>query len=732
MAGRELGMVDRVQMIRTSQLASEDSLAGRPWLSAQSPGWVPSGSSVIIAGREIGGLVYVSAQSQGSGHRRARICRACIDPVLPVAPVGCDRRGDEMSLWPSYSEISQACRATYLDWLAKGRSDPSMHPGYVLLYLYGLERRFLIDSPSGPERVVILDEVMRLRHLLTDSDCVKRRLDEFIDIAGMISRGELSANLAEFREPMIGHGDSDLPLSLKMSLGRSIAAGEPLDDSGLFSWFMALSGKRLRLPALRCGEEFRQLFKRKFDARFPDGLQVRKPRRKLLAYYHAMSGEFGGLLDVAGANGSVVDIANLRQPIALAQDIVDAAMHDLGPLSRYLGRNPGDRHSIAAIALRPAELWSHSLPGEMNGVVEWINSQLAEGGLVTADDLMEQLVPGCAPRSDIQKAVYMADVLARCGIGMVPDPRISLRARRRDEPFLIFDLGGPVLSWGWASQAYHSALVEIAAATYVACAAGPVSKASCEALQAWIIGCDGLIEVERRYLVANMRWHLAQPPDLRALRGHLKVTDNARRQAWRALIRMIVHSDLVILPAKIAAAEEVYNAIGLDLALVYADFHAGGFPDGPVRVRQAVADPPGEPIPPSLSDQGAFLDAGRIAAIRRDTEQVSAILEMIFAADEQADIQTDYGPFSPVFFCGLGSRHVRLARQLIKREQWSAGEFEGLSATQGLMADGALETLNEWAFTKFDEALLENDGEYQVSPQVGAALRAEFAREGRP
>jgi len=48
------------------------------------------------------------------------------------------------------------------------------------------------------------------------------------------------------------------------------------------------------------------------------------------------------------------------------------------------------------------------------------------------------------------------------------------------------------------------------------------------------------------------------------------------------------------------------------------------------------------------------------------------------------------------------------------------------------MADGALETLNEWAFTKFDEAMLENDGEYRVSPQIGAALRAEFAREGRP
>ena len=44
------------------------------------------------------------------------------------------------------------------------------------------------------------------------------------------------------------------------------------------------------------------------------------------------------------------------------------------------------------------------------------------------------------------------------------------------------------------------------------------------------------------------------------------------------------------------------------------------------------------------------------------------------------------------------------------------------------MPSGALEVVNEWAFDKFDEALLDEYEGYDVSPDIADTLRAEMAK----
>ena len=52
--------------------------------------------------------------------------------------------------------MSPRSRATYLEWLASGRSDCSYNAYYMLLYFYGLECRFFLDNPSMAEKREIL------------------------------------------------------------------------------------------------------------------------------------------------------------------------------------------------------------------------------------------------------------------------------------------------------------------------------------------------------------------------------------------------------------------------------------------------------------------------------------------------------------------------------------------------------------------------------------------------
>ena len=77
---------------------------------------------------------------------------------------------------------------------------------------------------------------------------------------------------------------------------------------------------------------------------------------------------------------------------------------------------------------------------------------------------------------------------------------------------------------------------------------------------------------------------------------------------------------------------------------------------------------------------------------------------------------------------GLDPRHAALVDLLVQREHWAEEEFADIAGKQGLLPSGALEAINEWAFEKFDEALLDEYDGYDVSQDIADALRAEMAK----
>lgn len=133
-------------------------------------------------------MIYVGTPPALSTYGYSEKSRPYIDPALPVARAGTDKAGHDMPYWPGYSGIPPRCRATYLDWLASGRSDTSYDPGYMFLYFYGLERRFFMDEPSQDERQDLVEEARRLAGLYPGNRSVQRYLSEFIEIgqAGVI------------------------------------------------------------------------------------------------------------------------------------------------------------------------------------------------------------------------------------------------------------------------------------------------------------------------------------------------------------------------------------------------------------------------------------------------------------------------------------------------------------------------------------------------------------------
>ena len=204
--------------------------------------WVPHGETPVVAGRNIGGMIYLGThQSVGGFHRGDS---PFILPTLPVAVSRPNVSGDGMPYWPGYSDITPNARAAYLDWLATGRSDTRYGVGYVFLYFYGLERRFFVDSPDLQERLQIIAEVDRLLQIYGENRSVRRYFEVFLDgaRASVGSDGEL--------EPRYSTAVYELPLGLRVTIGRKAGQGQSLDADWLLSWFFAHPDYTLRTAAL--------------------------------------------------------------------------------------------------------------------------------------------------------------------------------------------------------------------------------------------------------------------------------------------------------------------------------------------------------------------------------------------------------------------------------------------------------------------------------------------------
>ena len=702
----------------TETMTLADRSEGR---SSRRQGWVPRGEVVFIHGREIPGMVYVGTPPSVNTYSHSEKCRAYIDPSLPVARDGNDKDGKQMPYWPGYSSIPPECRATYLDWLAAGARDGSYSPGYMFLYFYGLERRFFVDDPPIEERRDLLAEVRRLAELFADNRSAQRYLREFIEFA-VAATTEVDAI-----EPVFDNQGWDVPFSAKLAIGARLEKGENLTTDWVLSWFLCHPEKNLRTSGRRCHDELVALFRLRFDDRFPQGLKVNKPRKSLQVSYQAASSEFNGTVNPTVNDKPVPDISGLRKPIEIAQEIADEVMGDLEKFSRYLGRNPDGRGSVEAHALLPAELRKMFPSEELEQIKAWAGGIAEQGGLVPVGDVLQRLEGERPEKLGKRQLTGAADALARVGFGLAPDPRFALRSPQIDEPVVLFDLGSPVEQLEEVSTTYKAALMELALASFVAHADGVITDLERKNLDAQARSVDGLMDHEQRRLRANLAWFLAVRPDMTLLRRKLKESGADQQSAIRAALVAAAHADGTVKPQEVAEIEKVYRVLGLDPNLVYSDLHAGEVPDAPLRVREAQPGAPGEAIPAEPPVHGQRLDAARIASIREDTNRVSAVLADIFAADTAEEELADGA--APSILAGLDEKHSALIRDIITRRHWTEEEFAELAGRHGLMVAGALETVNEWSFGVYDDALLDEYEGFDVSQDITEALSDEFERE---
>ena len=671
--------------------------------------WVNYGETAVVAGRNIGGMVYLGPDQRRGGS--SSTWRPTIVPTLPVAASRPDISGDGMPYWPGYGDISPSARAAYLDWLAAGRSDRRYGVGHVFLYFYGLERRFFIDSPDPRERRIIIDEVDRLLQIYGDHRAVRRYFESFLDAA----RASLASD--DELKPGFWTAGYQLPLGLRVALGRRAVEGLPLNADWALSWYCAHPDYALRTAASRAFPEFQALFSGLFAERYPAGMKMPLSKRTLRAQYQSASSEFEvGLEEYIGA---LPDISRITQPLNAARILVEEATDSLDKYSRFLGRNPNGRGTIEAHALLPERLWEVFPSSEMDSLREWAGKIIGAGGLCPVEAVVERLEGAVPENIGKRQLTDAADALARLSVGMAPDPRFALRSPKSGEPVVLFGLPEGVTRLETVSDKYRSLLVSVAIGSFVAQADESVGESESDALAAAIDRDPDLPGGERSRLKANLKWMMSVKPDLPLLRRHLRNVSNETSHEMGQIALSIAASNGVISGREVAALERLYTALGLETGGIYSALHSLTSADDPVTVIPPAEGQPGFAIPPRPDPESPLsLDADKVAAVMTNTARVSALLNEIFQDEEPEEEPTEDHGQADSEFGGLDEKHAAFLGELISRLHWDEGEYRTLARQFRLLPEGAMETVNEWSHGRFGDLLIEEDNGFLINSEV--------------
>ncbi|HEX6641615.1 MAG TPA: TerB N-terminal domain-containing protein [Thermoanaerobaculia bacterium] len=707
------------QKRRLAELARQQP-SPRPQTLAQTSGeWLAQGRSATVHGFATGDFVYVGNRLKAlNGYN---VEPSLIDPALPVDRAVANTAGAGMTYWPSYSNISASSRSAFLQWLAGGRNDPNAYIGYVFIFFYGLERRvyeYVQDRGSSADEILaIAREVSRLLGLYARTS------------GSFASYGSALLDLIATIEPRARDlvRDTDRPdygpsQRLKLVLGELSLAGKPIPAALALEWVR--SSYSLNTPAARCAHEFELLFHIRYAKQFGDGLVVKPNRTYLNLNYRPAS---SALDPLAVTQQRIPDITSLTRPLTKLIELAQECTTALDSFSRFLGKNPEGRQSLSAFALLPDDLVEATPSMDATSLASLVRSRLDDGGRahLGAGELLPYVRLAKPEKVSKNEAMLLAQALEKLGYGVEPDVRVG-------GP--VYDLDGRVVVFrrlpdcpSTASDEYATATLCMRFGAIVSAADDEVSEIERALLQKHIADTLQLSAGERQRLSAHLAWLLEEKPGTGGLKKHLAALSADTRHHVGQLLITVATTDGRVDPREMKMLEKLYALIGLDTAALYADIHAAlATDDEPIAVASPSTAPKGFAIPakPSMrATTAAGIDMERVRLKIAETRQVSTLLSGIFA-EEEAPVAVTPAIAQANTIGTLDAAHSELLRRLAQRESWPRDEVERLASELSLLPDGALETINDFAYATAAEPLWEDDDPVAINSRVAMELIA--------
>ncbi|WP_225970184.1 TerB N-terminal domain-containing protein [Xanthomonas hortorum] len=663
--------------------------------------WVQPGEIIEIRGVKIsGGLFYsgVKLATPRGGNEPS-----LVNGVLAVAPTGNYR--EPIGYQENYADLSATERRAYINWLASDRSDPECNYRYVMLFLYGIERRVLIDGVDEPESKQGWPAIKAALRQLEAAygkiyTVIRFQINSLLDWMELDDVGEklYTKPLPSFQRT------HELPFYLRLALGQCSLDRAPIPARLALAWARLSPEIPLRTATTRCAEEFDQIFVERYRELFDAGLVLPKNRTKLKFSRQTFSPAFYGNSFKPKTFGETPDVTALTGPIKKLNEIVQQCTDELGPLSRLINKNPEARNTLDGLLHLPTSIW----PAPRKAALQLLVDEV-QGRAITLplSQLADRFGNGGAPLNR-EKIRDLARTLEAAHIGMEPNVLEGARVPGDTDPVVLFALL-PGQTHQAQSSAYQIALLTLQLASTVAQADGDFSAHEIEHLGREIDAWSHLSPADHKRLRAHLVWLSQAPITLASLKKKLDPLDQTTKETIAASMASLAQSDGTVSPDEMRFLEKVYKTLGVETKRVFSDVHAVS------AGRSATKAEPAKQF---------RLDPKRIAELQHDTAKVSALLAGIFTDDvPEPIIEPQALPLpsqeaaSTPGLLGLDEAHSALLRLMLSRPNWTRSELEDGASDLELMLDGALEHINDASFDAYDIPFSEGDDPVEINPE---------------
>jgi hypothetical protein len=699
--------------------------------------WIKPGAVVRIAGITLkhGNFYFgeILGEKAGEANDNPVVNPELLDPSGP--PVDFPRHEP-----PSFALLPLRLKLEYIRWLAGGCVDRRVPVEFPLLYFYGLEHRLIVEEDGKNQ--YLLGEIRRLQLLFAQEARLQRDINRLF----------MSVGVDSLREGVMPAFDAFMASALRPSpavlihLGRRISHDGVMDAEDALLWLKSSFKVGLSVSATRCPKQFEAMFRLRFREAFPSGYPVAMTSSPLRIAHRMATWRRAVTLKMPPHAGYVADVEQVPNLLMKLRYIATKCGDELEPYSRYMARKgAADENSLEAISMLPDVLKRSNFVGGYSKVIRALDEAVKTSAYIQTDvgkflSMLHLEAKGPGPVAPKVQA-SVASFLDGMGFGFEPDRRYGNGGLVGEGAICLFKAeGGGTLDVGAAQYSVARLLVELA--VLAAKSDGDVNQREMAVVRKFMDRFTLLGELERRRLTAVARAIMKSGNiDGPYLSSAARLADGIWDKAV-TVIMDVMTADGPVVVEEVRFLERLFKARKRPVTEVHQLLHrvepsvappdadglariAGSASASGVRIPKEKSKPAAEPEAPAAAPPPVVtIDFERLARLKRETEEVSGILQEIFKEDVvevRVEIpQTDHEKNS---FPGLDDAHRTLMLLLIEKGPVPRQEFVAAANGLGVFPDGAIETINDWGFEQFDDAVIEDGAQIAVVDEMMDGLK---------
>lgn len=615
----------------------------------------------------------------------------------------------------SYKDMSPSWRYEYLMWLSGKKEASEVSVEILLFYLYGCEIRMFINPQTKDfERKSILSDIVQLYKFLDTSSIVLEKkymilenLRDFID--NSIAKYYYKESLIEIKG-LFKHNQlyQDRFISQMLSGGKIPSSEEAFNIAcEIFNIKQLTSDECILIAKQYFTEHFTELLYDENSISFN-----RNSRSKSVSWQYNRWNDCYFCPEKTDLTYKIEDMPECVYPI---RDAIERCCWNIETIFRRYNRareHFDGKETITAIMLLPNETNIKVLPKVQNLITRIGNEMLTNKYLIKPIDWLLDLWEYERKNEKSIHKEYVDSIiggLKRIGFDIVPDYEIDKKRFNFGDVCVIYRNEEQHSVKLTAEYEISDLFIKLAAQIINT---DKVTDEDFVHIEQYLQSYDNSIG-NHLHLMAAIRWRLFSKKQTidKQIKNAIEILTNEQKKSMGDALVGLTCFNGNISPKRIEGVKKALQLLGIDTGNIHSQIH------------RLLTDNDGFAIIEKKSDAVEFtinngqlsteqcgtshitINQTKLRTLEQQTKVAQEILSEIFAEEKSAEYKED------IAVNNISNMWMDMLKLLFTKETWKRIEIENICKKQGLMLGAVLEQINDYAYEKVDDAVVEDDGE---------------------